>query len=55
VFQNVNVMVFVGLGFLATFLKRYSYSGITFNLLLGAIVIQWAVLTNGWILNFKDG
>nr|AJO26542.1 Rh-like protein [Erpobdella obscura] len=55
VFQDIHVMVLIGFAFLMTFLKRYGYSSITFNLLLAAVVIQWAILTNGWILNLQDG
>ncbi|XP_064471208.1 ammonium transporter Rh type A-like [Ornithodoros turicata] len=46
-FQDVNVMVFVGFGFLMTFLRRYSYSALGLNLLLSAIAIQFAVLMRG--------
>lgn len=41
-------MVFMGFGFLMTFLKRYGYSSVAFNLLLGAFVIQWHILLHGF-------
>ena len=47
VFQDVHVMIFVGFGFLMTFLRRYGYGSIGFNLLLAALVLQWGTLTNG--------
>ncbi|EEC17214.1 ammonium transporter, putative, partial [Ixodes scapularis] len=47
VFQDVNVMVFVGFGFLMTFLKRYSFSAVGFTLLIAALTIQWAILMRG--------
>ena len=47
VFQDVHVMIFVGFGFLMTFLRRYGYSSIGFNLLLAALVLQWGTLTSG--------
>lgn len=47
VFQDVHVMVFVGFGFLMTFLRRYGYSAIGFNFLLSAVVIQWAIICQG--------
>merc|ERR1719239_699659 len=31
-FESVSVMEFIGVGFLLTFLKNYSYSAISFNL-----------------------
>ena len=46
-FQDVHVMIFVGFGFLMTFLRRYGYSSVGFNLLLAALVLQWGTLTNG--------
>jgi ammonium transporter Rh len=48
VFQDVHVMVFVGVGFLMTFLKRYGYSAVGFNFLVSALSIQWAILARGF-------
>ena len=39
-FQDVHVMVFVGFGFLMTFLNSYSWSSVSFNLMLGAFSIE---------------
>ena len=47
-FQDVNVMVVLGFGFLATFLSRYSFSGSGFNLLVAAMAVQWALILNGF-------
>lgn len=47
-FQDVHVMIFVGFGFLMTFLKRYSFSGVGFNFLIAAFGLQWALLMQGW-------
>jgi len=55
VFQDIHVMMFVGFGFLMTFLKRYGYSSVGINMLLAALVVQWATLTAGWILHLDDG
>ncbi|XP_026114552.1 ammonium transporter Rh type A-like [Carassius auratus] len=49
-FQDTHVMIFMGFGFLATFLLRYGFSGSGFNMLLAAMAIQWAVLMNGFLL-----
>lgn len=46
-FQDIHVMIFVGFAFLMTFLKKYGYSATGFNLLLGAFVIQWAIISRG--------
>ncbi|KAJ8321365.1 hypothetical protein KUTeg_001083, partial [Tegillarca granosa] len=48
-FQDVHVMIFIGFGFLMTFLKRYGYSAIAFNLLIAAFVLQWAIIVRGII------
>lgn len=47
-FQDVHVMVFVGFGFLMTFLRKYGFSAVGFNFLLAALMIQWALLCNGF-------
>uniref|UniRef100_A0A8C6A3X3 Ammonium transporter Rh type C n=1 Tax=Marmota marmota marmota TaxID=9994 RepID=A0A8C6A3X3_MARMA len=47
-FQDVHTMVFVGFGFLMTFLQRYGFSAVGFNFLLAAFGIQWALLLQGW-------
>jgi len=47
-FQDVHVMIFVGFGFLMTFLKRYSFGAVGFNFLIAAFGIQWALLMQGW-------
>lgn len=47
VFQDVHVMIFVGFGFLMTFLRRYGYSSIGFNLLMAAFAVQWSTITSG--------
>ncbi|CAC5421733.1 SLC42A [Mytilus coruscus] len=46
-FQDVHVMIFVGFGFLMTYLKRYGYSAVGVNLLIGAFVLQWAIIIRG--------
>lgn len=47
-FQDVHVMIFIGFGYLMTFLKRYGFSSVGFTLLLGAFIIQWALLCQGF-------
>uniref|UniRef100_A0A803VZ66 Rh family C glycoprotein n=1 Tax=Ficedula albicollis TaxID=59894 RepID=A0A803VZ66_FICAL len=54
-FQDVHVMIFVGFGFLMTFLKRYGFGAVGFNFLLAAFGIQWALLMQGWFHSFKNG
>lgn len=48
-FQDVHVMVFVGVGFLMSFLKKYGFGALSYNFLISAVCIQWATLLNAWI------
>uniref|UniRef100_A0A669B1A7 Ammonium transporter Rh type A n=1 Tax=Oreochromis niloticus TaxID=8128 RepID=A0A669B1A7_ORENI len=51
-FQDVHVMIFIGFGFLMTFLKRYGFSSVGINLLLAAFGLQWGLLMQGiWHLD----
>ncbi|XP_041373506.1 ammonium transporter Rh type A-like [Gigantopelta aegis] len=47
VFQDVHVMIFVGFGFLMTYLKRYGFGAVGFNMLVAAFCIQWATIVRG--------
>lgn len=47
-YQDVHVMVFVGFGFLMTFLKKYGHSAVGFNFLISALAIQWGILMHGY-------
>lgn len=53
-FQDIHVMIFIGFAYLMTFLKKYGYSTSSFNLLVAALVIQWAFLAKG-IFQLEDG
>ncbi|CAG0919473.1 unnamed protein product [Notodromas monacha] len=48
-FQDVHVMIFIGFGFLMTFLSRYSYSAVGFNFLLAALAVEWSILCQGFL------
>lgn len=47
-FQDVNVMVYVGFGFLMTFMAKYGYSGVGFNFMISTLMMQWSLLVNGF-------
>ncbi|PNH10282.1 SAL1 phosphatase, partial [Tetrabaena socialis] len=46
-FIHVQIMVFVGFGFLMTFMRRYSHSAVALNYLASALVMLEAVLVIG--------
>ena len=47
-------MMFVGFGFLMTYMRRYMFSSLGLTLLIGSFVIQWATLMSGF-LHLHDG
>ncbi|CAF0881801.1 unnamed protein product [Adineta steineri] len=53
-FQDVHVMMFIGFGFLMTFLRRYSFSSVSFNFLVAAFVLEWAILIRGYVFDWDN-
>ena len=54
-FQDVHVMIFIGFGFLMTFLKKYGLSAVSLNMLTAVVCLQWATLVNGFFhLHHED-
>eukprot|EP00037_Helgoeca_nana_P026181 m.294103 g.294103 ORF g.294103 m.294103 type:complete len:482 (-) comp27156_c0_seq1:280-1725(-) len=47
-FQDVHVMIFVGFGFLMTFLSKYGFTAVGINFVISALCIQWGMLLNGF-------
>ena len=54
VFQDVHVMIFIGFGFLMTFLKKYGLSAVSLNMLNAVICLQWATLIYGFVHLHED-
>ncbi|TNN37585.1 Ammonium transporter Rh type B [Liparis tanakae] len=54
-FQDVHVMIFIGFGFLMTFLQRYGFSSVGFNFLVAAFSLQWATLMQGFFHGMHGG
>jgi ammonium transporter Rh len=48
-------MMFIGFGFLMTFLKKYGYGSVGFNFLVAAFVLEWALLVRGWFHSVEEG
>jgi len=47
-YQDIHVMVFIGFGFLMTFLKAHAWSSVAYNFILGAWSIQISMLLYGF-------
>ncbi|NXX73761.1 RHAG protein, partial [Urocolius indicus] len=47
-FQDVHVMIFVGFGFLMTFLKKYGFSSVGITMLIATFGLQWGTLMQGF-------
>jgi hypothetical protein len=43
-YSDITFMVFIGLGFLTTFLRKYAYSSIGFTFFIATFVFQWSLL-----------
>ncbi|XP_041649320.1 ammonium transporter Rh type B [Cheilinus undulatus] len=54
-FQDVHVMIFIGFGFLMTFLQRYGFGSVGFNFLIAAFALQWATLMQGFFHGMHHG
>lgn len=48
-FQDVNVMIFIGFGFLFCLLPRYGWSALSITICIGAMSIEWFILCDSWI------
>ena len=46
--QDVNVMMFIGFGFLMTFLHKYGFSAVGYNFVVTAFCVQLAILFTGF-------
>lgn len=51
-FTDIHVMMFIGFGFLMTFLSHYSYSAIGFNFILCAFTVEWALIMRGYLFDW---
>jgi len=53
-FQDVHVMIFVGFGFLMTFLRKYGFSAVGLNFVVAALAIQWHLLVGSFAHQLTD-
>ncbi|KAM8976401.1 RH-like protein [Pelodytes ibericus] len=54
-FQDVNVMILLGFGFLFASLKKFGFSGVGFNFLIVAFGVQWAIILNTFLSDQQNG
>lgn len=47
-FQDLQVMIFVGFGFLMAFMKTHSWTSVGFNFLIAAYALQLTILIQGF-------
>lgn len=47
--MDVQMMLFLGFGFLMTFLKRFGYSALIFTMSLVVVSVEWAILVFGFV------
>jgi hypothetical protein len=55
-FQNINVMMLIGFGFLMTFIKGHSWSALSYTFLINALILQlYLLLQPFWQRVFFEG
>ncbi|KAI9919323.1 hypothetical protein PsorP6_017769 [Peronosclerospora sorghi] len=43
-FMDVHVMIYIGFGFLMTFLRKYSLSAVSLNFLVAVLSLEWGII-----------
>ncbi len=54
-YTDIAVMMFIGFGYLMTFLKKYRYGAVGFTFFLVVFTIQWALLVVGFFEKAYEG
>jgi ammonium transporter Rh len=53
-YTDIAFMIFIGFGFLMTFMRKYSYSAVCYNFLISCVVYQWTILVMGFFHKLHD-
>jgi len=59
-YQDINVMMLIGFGFLMTFIRKYAWSALSYTFFINAIAVQlyilvsqfWARIFEGWEVKY---
>ncbi|CAH0513823.1 unnamed protein product [Peronospora belbahrii] len=43
-YMDVHVMIYIGFGFLMTFLRKYSMSAVSLNFLIAVLSLEWGII-----------
>lgn len=54
-YMDVHVMIFVGFGFLMTYLRKYSLSAVSLNFLVAVMSIQWGIIMVTLVHQISNG
>lgn len=54
-YQDVHVMIFIGFGFLMTFLRKHGFNSLGMTFLLGVLSIQMGIMFNHVVHNVFEG
>jgi len=53
-FMDVSIMVFIGFGYLMTFLRKYPFSAVGYTFFISCFVIPWAIICNIFFTQIAD-
>ncbi|XP_054835340.1 ammonium transporter Rh type A-like [Eublepharis macularius] len=54
-FQDIQLMLLVGLGLLLAFMKGYGISAVAYNFLMANFATQWALIVQGFMHHYHQG
>jgi len=50
-FMDVHVMIFIGFGYLMTFLKKYGFGAVSLNYMIAAVAFEWGIIIEGIMIH----
>jgi hypothetical protein len=54
-YVDIALMMFVGFGYLMTFLQHYGLGAVGFTMLITSFVVQWSIVVEGFLLHLNEG